>query len=617
MKTILIAIAILLAVLSLNTKETAAMKLTKNDRILAFGDSLTYGYGANDSQSYPVLLSRLSGLKVINAGVNGDTSEDGLRRLPARLEDPSVKLMVLCFGGNDILQKRSMAQLKKNLADMIQMAKAKQIDVLLVSVPNITLFGLSALDLYEELAEEENVPLLTGLLSDILSQPSLKNDQIHPNAKGYKVMAEKIIWLSLLDNAGKRSEQEILESYMSAFKGKTLCILNQKDKFDETQIAQTTAYIQEKFSDYFSKVIAISAKMALQGRSLEPTVLIDQFMNGLINTFRKQLEAHPNCDSLSFFSEHFESFKEEVEQIRSLDISKVEAEVKASNIQEVIDYIEVEMRPNANALKAFRIQNDLKNICDILLNAYRTMTSVYDALDDILESAVQKSIEDLDVSKKHFGTTLSQLYHDIETNFQKISVLIYENIKPAEAYDYQSSSSFLHTQKIEKHLYETFRVDSAASMNRLFYNDALAERMNQKVFESLKHFETETAKALEEIYAAFEAGVLSWQHKYLLLSKNREISSDLEFSKVKRFASKVHENILNPFHLCFVHQTEAVHTQSAYLRGALSYNYMQTVQVTLAQLQEKIEESELTHRQDPSKFAIHKPNQEEIFKVFE
>jgi len=192
MKTILIAIAILLAVLSLNTKETASMKLTKNDSILAFGDSLTYGYGANTSESYPALLSRRSGLKVINAGVNGDTSEEGLNRLPARLEDPSVKLMVLCFGGNDILQERSMAQLKKNLASMIRMAKAKQIDVLLISVPNITLFGLSALDLYEELAEEENVPLLTGLLSDILSQPSLKNDQIHPNAKGYKMMSEKI-----------------------------------------------------------------------------------------------------------------------------------------------------------------------------------------------------------------------------------------------------------------------------------------------------------------------------------------------------------------------------------------------------------------------------------------
>ena len=446
--------------------------------------------------------------------------------------------------------------------------------------------------------------------------PGLNSQSQEDTKSSRKVLQDVggIIWLSLLDNAGKRSEQEILDSYMSAFKGKTLCILNQKDKFDETQIAQTTAYIQEKFSDYFSKVIAISAKMALQGRSLEPSVLIDQSMNGLINTFRKQLEAHPHCDSLSFFSEHFESFKDEVEQIRSLDISKVEAEVEASNIQEVIDYIEVEMRPNANDLKAFRIQNDLKNICDILLNAYHTMTSVYDALDGILESATQKSIEDLDVSKKHFGMMLSQLYHDIETNFQKISMVIYENIKPSETYDYQSPSSFLHMQKIEKHVYETFRVDSNASMNTLFYNDALVESMNQEVFSMLKRFETETAKALEEIYVTFEAGVLSWQHKYLLLSKNREISSDLEFSKVKRFASKVHENILNPFHLCFVHQIEAVHTQSAYIRGALSYNYMQTVQVTLWEVQEKIEESELTHKQDPGKFAIHKPSQEEIFK---
>ncbi|HHO65895.1 MAG TPA: arylesterase, partial [Epsilonproteobacteria bacterium] len=102
------------------------------------------------------------------------------------------KLMILCSGGNDILQKKPMEELKQNLKTMIRMAKKKNIDILLVSVPNIGLFGLSPLKLYEEVAEEENIPLLSGMLADILSQPSLKNDQIHPNASGYKKMAEQI-----------------------------------------------------------------------------------------------------------------------------------------------------------------------------------------------------------------------------------------------------------------------------------------------------------------------------------------------------------------------------------------------------------------------------------------
>ena len=192
MKYIVGAVLIILAILSFTKRETDTMQITKTDTILAFGDSLTYGFGANPGQSYPELLSQYTGLKVINAGVNGDTSEDGLKRLAPLLNDPSIKVMILFFGGNDVMQKKSMTALKNNLKTMIQMAKSKKIDVLLVSVPNITLFGLSPLDLYEEVAEEEHIPLLSGMLADILSQPSLKSDQIHPSAAGYEKMAEKI-----------------------------------------------------------------------------------------------------------------------------------------------------------------------------------------------------------------------------------------------------------------------------------------------------------------------------------------------------------------------------------------------------------------------------------------
>jgi lysophospholipase L1-like esterase len=199
MKTIIVVIIVLLGLLTLTQKKVNIMPFSKNDTILAFGDSLTYGFGANPGESYPDRLAILSGHKIINAGVNGDTSSEGLQRLPYLLEDENIKLMILCFGGNDIIQKHSMSRLKQNLKTMIRMAKNKNIDVLLLSVPNLSLFGLSPLELYEEVAEEEKIPLLSGVLADILSQPSLKNDQIHPNALGYKKMAE-LIYESLKEN---------------------------------------------------------------------------------------------------------------------------------------------------------------------------------------------------------------------------------------------------------------------------------------------------------------------------------------------------------------------------------------------------------------------------------
>ena len=174
------------------SKERTIKPLKPKDHILAFGDSLTYGYNVKPSESYPSVLAKLSGYTIINEGVLGDTSKDGLRRLPKLLKEEEFKLIILLFGGNDIIQGLSRKDLKRNLKSMIAMAKKKNIDVLLISIPDFGLFGLSPLKLYDEVAKEENVVLLSGLMAGILEDPSLKSDQIHPNAKGYKKMSEKI-----------------------------------------------------------------------------------------------------------------------------------------------------------------------------------------------------------------------------------------------------------------------------------------------------------------------------------------------------------------------------------------------------------------------------------------
>jgi len=159
--------------------------------ILAFGDSLTYGTGAEKNESYPVILENTINRKVINAGVPGELSIQGLKRLPKFLDKHQPGLLILCHGGNDILQRGSHAEAEANIRKMIALAENKNIPVILLGVPKPGLF-LSSAKLYANIAENTNVIFMPNLIADILSDASMKSDSVHPNNAGYRKMASTL-----------------------------------------------------------------------------------------------------------------------------------------------------------------------------------------------------------------------------------------------------------------------------------------------------------------------------------------------------------------------------------------------------------------------------------------
>ena len=159
--------------------------------ILAFGDSLTYGTGAKPGEDYPSILANLSNLSVINAGIPGEISSKGLQRLPDLLNQHNPDLLILIHGGNDILKKLPRLEQKNNLLTMIKLATAKDIEVLMLGVPEPGIFLKSAA-IYEEISNETTIAGEFSILPDILGDQSLKSDIAHPNAKGYRQMADKI-----------------------------------------------------------------------------------------------------------------------------------------------------------------------------------------------------------------------------------------------------------------------------------------------------------------------------------------------------------------------------------------------------------------------------------------
>ncbi|WP_291317027.1 arylesterase [Desulfuromonas sp.] len=159
--------------------------------VLAFGDSLTYGTGAKEEASYPAVLKALTGFTVVNAGVPGEISAEGLRRLPALLKAHRPQLVVLCHGGNDFLRRLDPRQTEANLQKMVELARAHGADVVLVGVPQFGLFPRAA-PFYESVAEKHRLPYAEEILTDILTERSLKSDPIHPNAEGYRQLAEAL-----------------------------------------------------------------------------------------------------------------------------------------------------------------------------------------------------------------------------------------------------------------------------------------------------------------------------------------------------------------------------------------------------------------------------------------
>jgi acyl-CoA thioesterase-1 len=171
-------------------------------KIVAFGDSLTAGFGLTENESYPYLLQqRLKAdgydYEVVNAGVSGDTSQGGLERIDWVLGMDNVKILVLELGANDLLRGVPVATMKSNLDKIIIKAQAKGVKVLFCGMLAPPTMGAQYQREYTmtfpDLAEEHKIAFLPFILENVALKKELNQaDGIHPNAEGEKIMTDNV-----------------------------------------------------------------------------------------------------------------------------------------------------------------------------------------------------------------------------------------------------------------------------------------------------------------------------------------------------------------------------------------------------------------------------------------
>jgi acyl-CoA thioesterase-1 len=171
-------------------------------KIVAFGDSLTAGFGLTEKESYPFLLQQKLNAdgfdyEVINAGVSGETSFGGTERVDWVLEQENVSILILELGANDLLRRVPVPKMKENLSKIIEKAQAKAITVLLCGMlapPNAgAQYQRDYVAVFPDLANRYKVAFMPFILEGIALNPQLNQpDGIHPNSEGEKIMTENV-----------------------------------------------------------------------------------------------------------------------------------------------------------------------------------------------------------------------------------------------------------------------------------------------------------------------------------------------------------------------------------------------------------------------------------------
>lgn len=160
--------------------------------IICYGESITYGYGVNPADAYPLALAKMTSIPVINAGIDGDTSSEALKRIDNDVLDREPLLVVIQFAGNDFLRKVPKEITIENVRQMIEKIQARGA---MVAIVDISVGGVLFKDYYlafDELSRRYGAIFIPHVLNGIVTNSRLKSDFMHPNADGYKIIAHRV-----------------------------------------------------------------------------------------------------------------------------------------------------------------------------------------------------------------------------------------------------------------------------------------------------------------------------------------------------------------------------------------------------------------------------------------
>ena len=457
-----------------------------------------------------------------------------------------------------------------------------------------------------------------NILKDIVfvDTPGLNSQAQSDTRTTERVLKEVdgIIWLTLIDNAGKMSELQVLEEYLGKYQNKSLCVLNQKDKFSPEQVEETTTYVKTAFKEFFSDVIPISARQALESRSHDKKAMMDETLEELMQNLHVKLQNDGDHVDFSAVETALKTYQHDLDTILAADLSENLKLLEESNIDKVLGFILSEIQPKATQAKEFAIKKEIEAITTLLIAQHTELNAIYD---ELLQEIVRFEKE----AKGLFAEFKEKFSHDLKNAFMRIEQIIdtiadaiYNEITTEKKVRYEAQKAGLFSKQTcyVPFEYQAPKINSDIIYKSLFYEDNLIGKMFKQYVRSLSAIQNEVNEKNRLIYRSLEEGVLKWQTPYEVIRKKEELHSDIEFANMRRFASKVYENVLKPFNDEIADSYAKVSSEFNHLSSAVSFNYQNATEVCVAFLENKIEKSVKLYEDNPTKFSLYHPKIDEI-----
>ncbi|RAX58850.1 hypothetical protein CCZ01_01250 [Helicobacter monodelphidis] len=423
-----------------------------------------------------------------------------------------------------------------------------------------------------------------------------------------------IIWLTLIDNAGKQSELEILEKFMGRYANKSLCVLNQKDRLSSEEEIQTAInYVKERFKQFFADVIAISSKVALQSQQNQESQCIQESLKHLAQRIQ-QLKA--NEYSQEKIKELCIEQEREVEKFQKIDTAQIQELYKKSNFESVITFIQEQIRPQAEATKEFTIRREIQGIIDIFEEQYEHIQEAHQELQNILQHHQEEINNLLKQLKGRYKEELSALGQEFHYHLESITEVLYTHLLQGLKSVYTEKSGILGN-KIVKEEFNIAYFDKDRINEELFLGDSKNIKFFKKFPIKLKKASIHIQEDFLQTYKKFEKELKLWQESCEFLYKRHHLASDESYNQLRHFALKIYEEIAQDCLALILEMNAYIQTEIEGINTLFNGIHLKLTELVILTIEKRMEESLTLHLSQPKSFKIYIPTFVEIKTIVE
>ncbi len=406
-----------------------------------------------------------------------------------------------------------------------------------------------------------------------------------------------IIWLTLIDNVGKNSEKEILQTHIKKYANKSLCVLNQKDRLKtESEVNTSVEYAKKAFDGFFEEFIAISAKQALDSILIADTTSIknihEVFHESLISNNKSSKDIFE--DSINFSNDSIYLFKN-------------------SNIKSVLDFIYTKIRPKALESKEYRTLRELRTL--LVLEKYKLhkVNLTYKELISILNIYTQKL--HFNALQSGLDKKFNKLFNILESQFDAISQKIFNSFELKSFIIIRETKNFLGIKSKLEQTKEVNILPKELLISELCNDDNIYARELKKIGFMLSEFGIDFTNFIDKQKDELHSDLEFWIEKSLQFI-NPSYSVDMLVSDEnldRHFRIEFLENdIFCDYLICHRDCANFLQKELDMLQKFLILNFQNTIMLTLQRLNFEVENALAKHKTNPDTLPLYNPTLENV-----